>query len=519
MVANNQLVNESRSGTLTSSLVASALVLLTFGVAQARMPIGIPTPPFGLQETPAMYASDASYASNVHGPYTHYVDNSGNCSDSGSGTEATPRCSLPTRLNAGDVVQVHGGPYRPQSDVRIVVSGTSAAPIFITGVIANGNRPVFDSVDSNGKLYIDGSYAIVENIEFATSGLRLGNESASDHLSARNVEVNWHEKNCISVRGDYIVVADSELHHCIDNTKDRHGFQVLAGSNHVWVLRNHIHHNGGNGIQYTHNAESNPPDYVFIGGNLIHSDREVGIASKWVRRSVVSSNIIHSVRASQRGQQFCFDDNSACMTPESATNGPGIHFGADGFPVEKWVIHNLIYDTNHCIRVEEANKARIIGNICADIVGAGVMLEKRADDLIISNNTFVRTGQNQNDSVVKQYWRNGFTVDFQNNLIINPGHTLWFESRSVMNTIDFNNNLLWNNGQNFSIRWANRQTTARSLNDLRSLMQPDVHEFQNNIVSDPRFQVAARSEYTRAYFAPPANIPVTDGANNQLLEL
>jgi len=138
---------------------------------------------------------------------------------------------------------------------------------------------------------------------------------------------------------------------------------------------------------YGFDAKSNPPDFVFVGNNHIHSDREVAVATKWAARTVVSSNIIHSIRPSRSGRKFCFDDDSGCITPDSSTNGPGIIIGADGFPEEKWIIYNLIYDTNHCIRYEEGVSVFILGNVCANIPGGGVILEKRSKELVIAHTT------------------------------------------------------------------------------------------------------------------------------------
>ena len=450
--------NSSMPAAGSACLMSLFLVVVSTNVNAADMPIGIPAPPFGLDETHEMYSGNTAYQMGANGPYTHYVDNtSGNCTDTGNGTENQPSCRFPLTLAAGDVVEIHGGPYTFTTRLAIDSAGSADAPVFIRGVDDGDGAPVLSTESEHRQLYLTGSYTILEGLELSSMGIRMGGQPSNHHLVVRDVEVHSSEYTCIGLSGRYLVVLDSEIHHCRHETKDRHGVQIQGGSEYIWILGNHIHHNGANGIQYAHAAKSNPPDFVFVGNNHIHGDREVAVATKWAARTVVSSNIIHSIRPSRDGRKFCFDDDSGCITPDSSTNGPGIIVGADGFPEEKWVIYNLIYDTNHCIRYEEGVSVFILGNVCADIPGGGVILEKRSKELVIAHNTFFNTGYKTGDGVITQNWRDQFAPQVHNNLIVSPqAPALWVESSNVTRQTKLVNNLFWNGGKDMKVRWKSR---------------------------------------------------------------
>ncbi len=80
-------------------------------------PIGIPEPPFGIDESVEMYSGASGYGNDSTAPYTHYVDNTDpNCSENNwPGTKNAPICDLfkssSISLPAGSVVEIHGGPY------------------------------------------------------------------------------------------------------------------------------------------------------------------------------------------------------------------------------------------------------------------------------------------------------------------------------------------------------------------------------------------------------------------------
>src|SRR5687768_4557562 len=112
---------------LRSCLPAIAVAALGTSAFAWTPPIGIPAPTFGIDET----VDDATY--------THWVDNSRPCTDSGNGTPAAPRCTIPNTLAAGSVVQVRGGPYSVGHETW-TFNGTAAQPAYVRGP-STGPRP------------------------------------------------------------------------------------------------------------------------------------------------------------------------------------------------------------------------------------------------------------------------------------------------------------------------------------------------------------------------------------------
>lgn len=140
-------------------------------------------------------------------PTTLYVD-SGNasCTDSGSGTQAAPFCSIQAAadvVNPGDTVAIVGGHYAPTTITR---SGTASAPIVFTFdpsapqhryISSNGaSQPVITisgasyievtglqfGADRTGLLTIDGGTA---NVIANDSFLGTGNQTAELHITGR----------------------------------------------------------------------------------------------------------------------------------------------------------------------------------------------------------------------------------------------------------------------------------------------------------------------------------------------
>ena len=66
---------------LTVALLAATTYPVVSSAQSWTPPIGIPAPPFGITQQA--------------GSATHYVDNTKACSDSGNGTLASPRCTIP----------------------------------------------------------------------------------------------------------------------------------------------------------------------------------------------------------------------------------------------------------------------------------------------------------------------------------------------------------------------------------------------------------------------------------------
>ncbi len=476
--------------------------------------IGVPDPPFGLRDTHEMYAGLSGYQDGPNGPYTVWVDNADPaCSDAGPATESAPRCSIPETLSAGDVVEVHGGPYRLSAQtVALTLAGSAEQPAWLRAV----GQVEIDAVDGENRHWAaEGSYYAIEGFTFV-HGATL--RAMGDHYVLRHNEVDFGARNCINVGGSFGVVFDNDLHHCHrqPGPQDAHGVQVGPGSASMWVIANEIHHNFGNGVQWGHGAQANPADLVYVAGNTIHHDRETGVSSKWSARSVIACNEVYGYAPSPAGVEWCSEDGSYCNTPESGSAGQAIIQGSDGFPESEWVLFNVIHDANSCFRLEEATQANYVGNLCYETAGPGIRLEKLGHDTHFLHNTLHRIGTDGGQAVVQQDWRDAFeNMHFANNVFSEPGGLLlWFEDFSVVTpTMIYESNVHYGGGGPIEMDWRGRQSVSSS-QELEALMGSDVASFSGNEIADPRLADPDALDFT-----PASGSPLAGAATDALAEL
>jgi len=475
--------------------------------------IGIHVPSFGLDDSHAMYASRPDVTMGREGPYTHYVDNtSPTCSDAAPGTAEAPRCTIPTAVAAGSVVEVHGGPYALRTQVTtFTFDGTEDAPTFLRGI---GDPEIDAGGGENRRWELTGAYFVVEGFRFVGGATA---RTRGEHYALRHSEVDFGERNCVSAGGSHGVLYDNHLHHCHRQPGDQdvHGVMLGVGSSYMWVLANHIHHNFGNGIQWGHGAEAERPDFVFIAGNVIHDDRETGIASKWSNRSVISQNTIFGYRPSRPGEEWCAEDGSYCNTPSSGSAGQAIVSGADGSPREEWIIYNRVYDTSICFRLESADRASYVGNVCTDS-RAGLRLEKDGPATQVLHNTFYSVGEAGGPAIIAQDWRDNFRdMAFSNNVFLNPGAALLhFEDfTTVTPSMAWDRNYHYADGGPFGIVWRSGISIADTT-DLAEAMAADTLSFDGNVVADP-----VLADPVGGDFRPAAGSPLEGAANDAIRAL
>ena len=362
----------------------------TPGPTTWQPPIGIPRPPFGIEETYRMYDDPAkrnpalTYHQNAEGGfYTHYVDNTHpSATNSGNeyGTESTPRLTVPGSLEQGSVVEIHGGPYSDNTGgtKRIMMYGTVDAPIFIRG---EAGRPEFTR-----SMVLMGKYAIVENLYLNNAGISVRIPSGHpylydhhDHLSIRNCEVNGGGVGFgNSVTNS--VIYNNHIHHHGDYAapyeNDRMGTSVGAYSHYIWIVDNHIHHNGGDSFQSGHSAPDDSISHIYIGRNDMHDDGENAIDLKNVNDVIISQNKLHSY-------------------PNRNPSSDGVitvsHYGgtADG-PSRIWFIFNEMYDAVRGNQVGGGARDEVyfIGNVIHDTEDVAFVTWSSRDVSFIGNTMF-----------------------------------------------------------------------------------------------------------------------------------
>jgi hypothetical protein len=350
----------------TSNDTTVRAAALTAAVAWTP-PVGIPAPSFGI----AQEVADTTY--------THWVNNSGSCSDSGNGTPAAPRCTIPTSLPAGAVVQVRGGPYS-MSDRTWSAAGTLASPVFIRGPAAPATRPIMRFGDGN-RLGLSGTYLIVENLEMQSGAVNIG--SSSHHVAVRHFYLHHNPSgpgSFLGNSGDDVVIFDCEIAYngVIPSDSDDHGIQTFSGTRNVWIVDNHIHNNSGDGIQFCHGCigGGNGPSNVYIGRNRIHDDEENAIDIKESLGPVIVSE----------NELYGYEPGTF------SGNGDAIRLNDEGTQGQIWILNNRVHDSTICINPSGSTASSyILGNRLWNCTSTGI--SDSGDSTIVANNTVVNTGR------------------------------------------------------------------------------------------------------------------------------
>ena len=339
-------------------------------------PPGIPMPEFGISQTHRMYAGDAyryeygqgpePYRQTNDGPYTHYVNASdANATDQDNplGTPPRPRASIPAKLPAGSVVEIHGT-LRARS-IIIDADGTQARPVFVRGV-TEGEPAILQA-----KVQVVGQYVILENIR--QTGRRViavspHHQRVPHHVAVRNCELAGVRTLSSGVALIAYGNASREVHHVVfyrnhiynqgdseaRTKKDRHGIAVTRHTNHIWVLDNHVHHSQGDAIQINGWANETT-HHIYIGGNKLHDDGENAVDIKEASYVVVSGNTMFGYE----------HKDGALIAHRDGKKSTG--------PANVWVLHNHIHNVQSgIVSANVTGGFYAIGNSVRDIADAGI---------------------------------------------------------------------------------------------------------------------------------------------------
>jgi len=457
---------DMRHKALWSAAVAVAALVLAVSPAGAwQPPTGIPTPPFGITE--------------VAGPFTHYVDNThaaATDSSNANGSPSKPRLTVPTALAAGSVVEVRGGPYTIPNGRTWTGNGTAAAPVFIKGV----GSPVFQDTGEKSTINFSGSYFIVEGVVFNNKA--LSTSGATNFTLRGSVVRNYSpgsNSSAIGAGGTNNVIYNNEIHNNGESEGaaeiDIHGIKVTGGASYLWIVDNHIHHNGGDSIQLGDAQTSGTcgtwPQYIYIGRNQMHRDRENAVDVKKACDVIVSQNTMYD---------YVARDTSAGDAIVS-------HDGAK----RVWVIFNEVYDVDMGVGTTGTEGFYVVGNIIRDVdapgantssfYSSGTAIYARASTGVqIVNNTIWRARMGVS-------YQSGAGADFTvvNNIIDTlGGFRVGLNSSSGLSGSTINNNLY---GGAFSNRVGSTNYSSLSSwqgtgKDTAGLNQPPqfVNEAANN---------------------------------------
>lgn len=358
--------------------------------------------------------------------------------------------TLPSIALAGDVIQLLD---TSTNGATIACSGTDDNPAYLIGgtITGSGNGSVIN---------ISGAHCHFIGTTFVNAQPRT---SGSRHVLS-GIEVSGNGKNCANIGGSEIVVVHSELHHCRPTSRDAHGIQITLGSRDIWLLNNKMHNNSGNGFQATHCGNGvltcdNRPSGIYAYGNEIYENRE-GDGLKWADNVIIEGNTYHDLRASRKGEQFCFSDGF-CGTWQSGSDGSAIVIGADNEPeglTNVVIRNNLIYNTSQGLRVEDAVAPVIEGNTIRSN-GTCLALDKSGHGIVFRNNVCEGPGRG-----IFQNWRVNFSLTVDDNVFDVGGIDVEYEERPVWEASTLTNNEFRNGA---TVIYGNTTaTTADAINAL-----------------------------------------------------
>lgn len=480
-------------------------MVVTANFVTWKPPIGIPEPEFGIFETYRMYDDPASrnpeltYHQNAEGGYyTHYIDNTDpNATDNDNdyGSPETPRRTVSeAELPPGSVVEIHGGPYTYGSLSGgycypwFTCGGTQAQPVFIRG--APGTSPVHAQM----KILVSGSYAVVENLDLTDSTIGTNYQRAGHHLAFRCLEVHGGPPiySTAILVGDgnhqYLVAYNNHVYDNGDpnyfDENDFHGIMATTReqnhAEHVWIVDNHIHGNGGCAVQL--NSWDLDVEYaarhIYIGRNIMHGDGEVAVALKDCADVVVSENLAY--------------DYDPSDFAHSGSDGTGllIHFER---PHENiWILFNEVTSCFNGIRFQDS--CYILGNKLWDIrnnrdsTGTGIVGYQSDISSTIVGNTIWDA-----DRGIAFGSGTGIALDIANNVIanMNGGSHIYVERSYAADASGMSNNLFYEPGAASKISWGlDNEAFHESLADF----QQRTGKGQGCVEADPLFVDAAQGD-------------------------
>jgi hypothetical protein len=216
---------------------------------------------------------------------------------------------------------------------------------------------------------VDGSYVIIENIEFAFTQAVKGAFSflaPAHHVALRNSEVRGNLNgggialaSYTSATSNNLVVYNNVIH---DNgnpdatfDQDVHGIVVGGAMSHVWIVDNEMYRNSGDGLQINSGGSSH---HIYVGRNESHDNKQNGMWTKRASDVIFSENLVYSQR------------------PSDSAFGAGL--GMQYGPERVWFLYNHIHDCETGIGVAsdtgdggDGLSSYYVGNVIHDIHSAG----------------------------------------------------------------------------------------------------------------------------------------------------
>lgn len=331
-------------------------------------PIGIPAPPFGINE---VLPSLAPWTSAITNRY--YIDNqhpSATDTSNPNGWPAQPRLTIPTGTSflypEGSIIIVTNGPYFPGASstytLHFSTNGSAANPTYMFGFGTNGATGNKAHLRDKGML-VDGRYFIIDGFFFegVSNRCRVATVTAStpDHWAVRNCEFTDPDAEngaAIAPGGTYCVVYNNYCHHNGDHTTasqdDVASVQVHDEMHYIWILDNDLGFSAGDSLGV--NSGINPSDiasFIYVGRNRMHDNKENAIDIKTCQDLIFSENECYNFPhgAGGGGEPAIVNDENQPDLGDSRIwliLNRCYNSGVSGIRVQSWanVYGNLIYN-------------------------------------------------------------------------------------------------------------------------------------------------------------------------------
>ncbi|RDH88466.1 MAG: hypothetical protein DIZ78_00590 [endosymbiont of Escarpia spicata] len=359
----------------------------------------------------------------------------------------------------------------------IIGEGTAEKPVFIRGTSFANKVPLVDDADD---LRIQGFYFIMENLDINETQVIIF-RAPNHHISIRGNNIHdytltaLYHSSLISTSGwngfsnDNIVLYNNEIHHAykyddpaqgVNHTKDNHGLALGSDVNHVWILNNDMHHNGGDSVQ----TRGLNLEYIYVGGNHMHDDVENAIDIKGSKHVIVSQNKMHG------------------YVPGFDSDGTVAIGGHEGSKLA-WFLFNEMYDGLVGLRVNDdvPTTVYVIGNKMHHLSYMGFQTRYTSDIYFMGNSIsetpvgFEDNGSGTNNGTYQIHNNIFYTNnDSDSQVVISPG-------KIEGGNNSFSHNLLYSPSGNVGIRWGaiGYQSSA--------LLQSATGMGEGNVDADPQF--------------------------------
>jgi len=375
-------------------------------------------------------------------------------------------------------------------EMIVYAHGTADRPVFFRGV-SSTDRPLFTRL-----LYVLGSYAVLENLEFFKTGvyLRLLLPEDIHHIAIRNLEMygdgtetrngsaitlaRWFD-NVETYGVSHTVIYNNHIHDYGDMDPDVENDWLGVAVNgydvyYTWIVDNHIHHMGGDSVRTGNNAGWDPPytsRHAYIGRNHFHHNGENAIDLKLMADVVYSQNVMHD------------------FAPSTSSGGYAVTAHYD--PPNNWVIFNTIYNAYDGIAVHGVVDFYAIGNEIFNIsggeTGRGIVFWSSGEVHIVGNTI------HNVDHGIYTWIPSTEPHPIIDNIIynINDPTTGWhirYSDASLANASDLHHNLIYQDDGPIRVRWG---ALYNSVVDL----QNGTGKCQGCVEADPLFVDAASHDY------------------------